>query len=154
MNLSVAKTRLKEVIEVDSILSKESDFLLTHVPFRKIKVRNGLKIDSLSEYLSEESFFEKYFVDHANFNSHQFIIVEGSSGTGKSHFIRWINAKLSNCETDVVILIRRDDNTLKGTIKQLLNVDEIKNLKNKDTYERLVKANKTISDANILSVCI
>ncbi len=146
MNLSVAKTRLKEVIEVDSILSKESDFLLTHVPFRKIKVRNGLKIDSLSEYLSEESFFEKYFVDHTNFDSHQFIIVEGSSGTGKSHFIRWINAKLSNCETDVVFLIRRDDNTLKGTIKQLLNVDEIKNLKNKDTYERLVKANKTISD--------
>ena len=54
-------------------------------------------------------------------NEHQLIVVDGSSGSGKSHFIRWIEAKLSvlDFQNDVVLMIRRSDNTLKGTIKHL-----------------------------------
>jgi hypothetical protein len=44
------------------------------------------------------------------------------------------------------MLIRRSDNTLKGTIKQLLEIPEIQNIKNRDAYERLVKANQAISE--------
>ena len=47
---------------------------------------------------------------------------------------------------DVILLIRRSDNTLKGTIKQLLEIDEIKHIENKAAYERLIKANQTISE--------
>lgn len=43
-------------------------------------------------------------------------------------------------------MIRRSDNTLKGTIKQFLNIEEVKNIKNKDIYERLVKANQNVSE--------
>lgn len=149
MNRQIASTRLKDVLNVDSINSTQADFLSTHVPFRKIKVTNGLSgTNTLEEYMSEDQMFNKYFNNSELYNKHQLIVVDGSSGSGKSHFIRWINAKLDALDEnkDVILMIRRSDNTLKGTIKQFLEIDEVKNIKNKDIYERLVKANQNVSE--------
>ena len=148
MNKEVVLTRLKDVLNVDSINSSQADFLSTHVPFRKITVTNDLSGTPVSEHISEDEIFNKYFEDSSKYNQHQLIVVDGSSGSGKSHFIRWIEAKLSTDETknDVVLMIRRSDNTLKGTIKQFLNIEEVKNIRNKDIYERLVKANQNVSE--------
>lgn len=148
MNKEVMLTRLKDVLNVDSINSSQADFLSTHVPFREITVTNDLSGTPISERISEEDIFNKYFEDSSKYNQHQLIVVDGSSGSGKSHFIRWIEAKLSANEikNDVVLMIRRSDNTLKGTIKQFLNIEEVKNIRNKDVYERLVKANQNVSE--------
>jgi hypothetical protein len=101
--------------------------------------------------VSEEKVFETCFNDPAQLDQHQLIIVEGSSGAGKSHFIRWIDARLRNQDNpdEVVLLIRRSDNTLKGTIKQLLQIEEVKQIQNRDIYERLVKADQTISEKEL-----
>lgn len=148
MNIEVARKRIKDVLNVDSINSSQSDFLSTHVPFRKISVTNDLVGTPVSAYISEEEIYAKYFSNSDIYNKHQLIVVEGSSGSGKSHFIRWICARLAAQEEqkDVVLMIRRNDNTLKGTIKQFLDIDEVKNLKNKDIYERLVRANQNVSE--------
>lgn len=148
MNKEVVLTRLKDVLNVDSINTSQADFLSTHVAFRKITVTNDLSGTPISDHISEEEIFNNYFEDSSKYNQHQLIVVDGSSGSGKSHFIRWIEAKLSAEETknDVVLMIRRSDNTLKGTIKQFLNIDEVKNIRNKDIYERLVKANQNVSE--------
>lgn len=148
MNKEVVLTRFRDVLNVDSINASQADFLSTHVPFRKITVTNDLSGTPISEHISEEEVFNNYFEDSSQYNQHQLIVVDGSSGSGKSHFIRWIEAKLSAEETknDVVLMIRRSDNTLKGTIKQFLNIDEVKNIRNKDIYERLVKANQNVSE--------
>lgn len=148
MNRQIASSRLKDVLNVDSINSTEADFLSTHVPFRKITVTNDLTGTTASEYISEEQIFSKYFNNSDLYNRHQLIVVDGSSGSGKSHFIRWISAKLNVQEEqrDVVLMIRRSDNTLKGTIKQFLDIEEVKNIKNKDVYERLVRANQNVSE--------
>lgn len=148
MNKEVVLTRLKDVLNVDSINSSQADFLSTHVPFRKITVTNDLSGTPVSEHISEDEIFNKYFEDSSKYNQHQLIVVDGSSGSGKSHFIRWIEAKLSTDEekNDVVLMIRRSDNTLKGTIKQFLNIEEVKNIRNRDIYERLVKANQNVSE--------
>lgn len=143
MNISVAKRRMNEVLAVDSINSTQFDFLATHVPFRKIVLKTGK--NGVTENISEDEVFDKLFSPDG-MNRHQLIIVEGPSGAGKSHFIRWIHAKLSDQENEVVLLIRRSDNTLKGTIRQLLEIDAIKSISNKEAYDRLVKANQTISD--------
>ena len=42
MNKEVMLTRLKDVLNVDSINSSQADFLSTHVPFREITVTNDL----------------------------------------------------------------------------------------------------------------
>lgn len=148
MNKQNVLTRLRNVLNVDSINSTQADFLSTHVPFRKITVTNDLSGTSTSEYISEDEIFNKYFADSSKNDQHELIIVDGSSGSGKSHFIRWIEARLSAEDTnnDVVLMIRRSDNTLKGTIKQFLNIKEVKNIRNKDVYERLVKANQNVSE--------
>lgn len=148
MNKQIALKRLKDVLNVDSINSTQADFLSTHVPFRKITVTNDLSGTPVSDYISEDEVFDKYFNNSEMLNEHQLIVVDGSSGSGKSHFIRWIEAKLSvlDFQNDVVLMIRRSDNTLKGTIKQFLNIEEVKNIKNKDVYERLVRANQNVSE--------
>jgi hypothetical protein len=148
MNRQVASSRLKDVLNVDSINSTQADFLSTHVPFQKITVTNELTGTPISDYISEEQIFNKYFNNSDMYNRHQLIVVDGSSGSGKSHFIRWISAKLNAQEEqkDVVLMIRRSDNTLKGTIKQFLDIEEVKNIKNKDIYERLVRANQNVSE--------
>lgn len=153
MNTDIAKKRISQVLRIDSIDSTDSDFLATHVPFRKIVVaaKSG---DQLEEtYKSEEDIYRDIFNNALTKNDHQFVIVEGSSGVGKSHFIRWLYAKLSAREEneDVVLLIRRSDNTLKGTIRQLLEIKEVKEISNKEAYERLVKANQTITESKFKS---
>ena len=92
MNKQIALTRLKDVLNVDSINSTQADFLATHVPFRKIKVTNDLSGTPTSEYISEDNVFNQYFNNSNMYNEHQLIVVDGSSGSGKSHFIRWIEA--------------------------------------------------------------
>lgn len=148
MKLKYAKVRKNEVLMIDSINSSEADFLATHIPFRKITYKEGLSVEKNS--IPEKEVFFKIFQEPSSLNKHQLIVVDGSSGSGKSHFIRWVYAQLkANSDlflNDEILLIRRSDNTLKGTIKQLLNIEAIKNLKNKEYYERLVKANSIISE--------
>lgn len=153
MNTAIAKKRINQVLKIDSIDSSDSDFLATHVPFRKIVV--GTKSGNQFEetYKSEEDIYRDIFNNELTQNQHQFIIVEGSSGAGKSHFIRWLYAMLSTKEVkdDVVMLIRRSDNTLKGTIRQLLEIKEVKEISNKEAYERLIKANQAITESKFKS---
>lgn len=153
MNTAIAKKRISQVLRIDSIDSTDSDFLATHVPFRKIVVatKSGDQFDET--YKSEEDIYRDIFNNELTRNDHQFVIVEGSSGAGKSHFIRWLYAMLSAKEEkdDVVLLIRRSDNTLKGTIRQLLEIKEVKEISNKEAYERLVKANQAITESKFKS---
>jgi hypothetical protein len=146
MNSKIARERISDVIKIDSINSLEGDFLATHVPFRKISFKQIIGGKENLSLTSEEEICKQLFLCDNVEDKHQFIIIEGSSGAGKSHFIRWINAKLKALEenNDLILLIRRSDNTLKGTIKQLLLREEIQNIENKEIIERLTKANNII----------
>lgn len=151
MRTELVRKRYKDVLRMDSITTTQGDFLGTHVPFSKMTVERGQGTARTVQTISEDTAFQTYFDDPTMLDQHQLMIVEGSSGAGKSHFIRWLHAKLINREDsdEVILLIRRSDNTLKGTIRQLLAIDEVKNLRNKELYERLVKANQTISEQKL-----
>ena len=127
MRAEIVKKRMKDVLRVESITSSQGDFLATHVPFQKMLVTGGHGEMKTVTEISEEEVFQKYFDSSSMIDQHQLLIVEGSSGAGKSHFIRWICAKLENMENpdEVILLVRRSDNTLKGTIKQLLQMKEV-----------------------------
>lgn len=149
MNIEVAKQRVNEVIQVDTNTNSESDFLVTHVPFRQIMIKNGGgKINEFKK-ISEEEIFNQYIKNPGN--RHQFIIVQGASGSGKSHLIRWFASKFNTFQHDneTVIYIRRSDNSLKGTIRQLLDLEEVKNLPNREIYKRLSDAGSSISSSEL-----
>ena len=148
MNSKIAKNRIGEVIRIDTVTNTQSDFLATHVPVQNIHIRK--KWDSKSDnIMSEEKVFNKYILNAEN--NHQFIIVIGSSGAGKSHLIRWFAARLEQAapENEVVLFVRRSDNSLKGTIKQLLELPEVANIPNKEVYDRLVRATATIDNKKL-----
>ncbi len=151
MNLEVAKQRLSEVIRIDTITSSYGDFMATHVPFKQIQLQKEYDSSAVSKSYTEEQIYKRIVLNPKD--QHQFVLVIGSSGAGKSHLIRWFDAKIEKQKPDseVVLFVRRSDNTLKGTIKQLLEKPEVASIQNKDLYERLVNATSTISESKLMN---
>lgn len=150
MNSDIAKQRLTEVIRIDTITSSFGDFMATHVPFKQIQLQKEYgTAGSAGKNYTEEEIYKKIVLNPKD--QHQFVLVIGSSGAGKSHLIRWFDAKLERQkpENEVVLFVRRSDNTLKGTIRQLLEKTEVASIQNKDLYDRLVNATSTISEGKL-----
>lgn len=147
MDIAVAKDRLASVVKPDSITASQGDFLATHVAMKKLVMLNKFEFVPTSEkYTSEEDIYKKFIVNPSN--KHQFIVVYGQSGTGKSHLIRWFEARYkADCPDDeVVLFIRRSDNTLKGTIRQLLDKPEVQDIGNKEIIKRLANASAAVPE--------
>ena len=147
MNLSIAKERLAAVVKPDSITASQGDFLATHVAIKKLVLLNKFELVPTSKkYTTEKDIYEKYVINPMN--KHQFIVVYGQSGTGKSHLIRWLEAmyKADQPDDEVVLFIRRSDNTLKGTIRQLLQKPEVQEISNKDIIKRLANASTAVPE--------
>lgn len=141
MNSSIARERIAAVVRPDSITASQGDFLATHVAIKRIHLLNKFDIaPSGGKNFSEDAVYKRFVLNPDN--RHQFIAVYGQSGTGKSHLIRWFEARYQydKPENEVVLFIRRSDNTLKGTIRQLLATPEVQEIANKEVYDRLVKA--------------
>ena len=131
MNITIAKNRISSVVKPDSITASQGDFLATHVAIKKLSVLDKFSlVPETSSYFSEEEIYRQYVLNPNN--EHQFIAVYGQSGTRKSHLIRWLDANFQNDRPDneVVLFVRRSDNTLKGTIRQLLAMPEVCNIAN------------------------
>ena len=147
MNADIAKERISYVARPDSITSSDGDFLATHVALKKLKVLNKFELSPFGgkSYTEEELF--KEFISNPE-DKHQFIAVYGQSGTGKSHLIRWFEARYeqNKPKDEGILFIRRSDNTLKGTIRQLLEKPEVQDISNKEVYERLVKASLSVEE--------
>ncbi len=141
MDSNIARERISYVVKPDSITASQGDFLATHVAIKRIHLLNKLVLmPTGGKVYSEEDVYKKFVLNPEN--RHQFIAVYGQSGTGKSHLIRWLEARYryDRPSNEVVLFIRRSDNTLKGTIRQLLNTPEIQDIANKEVYDRLVRA--------------
>ncbi len=147
MNSSIARERLPYVARPDSITTSQGDFLATHVAVKRLHLLNKFELAPTGgrNYTEEELY--KSFVLNPN-NQHQFIAVYGVSGTGKSHLIRWFEARYEQDrpENEVVLFIKRSDNTLKGTIRQLLEKPEVQEIENRDIYDRLIKATAFVDE--------
>lgn len=146
MNIEIVKNRMNAVLRPDSITTSNGDFLLTHVKLEKLDHATRFKPDQQLENICDEEKVYENIILNPN-NIHKFIVVYGQSGTGKSHLIRWFNAKLMNDvdnDEEVVLFVSRSDNTLKGTIKQLVNVPEIRESVNNETYKRLMDSSSYI----------
>lgn len=148
MNSQIAKKRIGDVIRVDTITSNQSDFMATHVEIKNIQLSKSYA-GRPEKIVTEEDALNQYVLNPSN--RHQLILVIGLNGTGKSHLIRWFATKLSRfCpENEVVLFIRRSDNSLRGTIKQLLELEEVAHIPNKEVYDRLVRASTIIDDKKL-----
>lgn len=153
MNSHIAMERISYVAKPDSITASQGDFLATHVAIRRLLLLDKFDVmPSGGKYFTEEDVYKKFIKNPQN--QHQFIVVYGQSGTGKSHLIRWFEARYSQNKPDdeVVLFIRRSDNTLKGTIRQLLEKPEVQGISNREVYERLVKASVSVDENRLKDI--
>ena len=154
MNTDIAPKRFKEVLRVDVITNRKSDFLASHVPFKnlhlakKLTAQAKLSDEDQKKYFSEE---EIYSLIAEPVLDDRFTLVTGTNGAGKSHLIRWLAnmMRIREDESEVVLFIKRNDNTLKGTIRQLLEIPEVQNIHDKDRYKRLANASRTVSESQL-----
>lgn len=147
MDKQLMKQRINEVIKTDATVVELQDFMATHVPFKRLKYyTSGIEAIKGKE-LSEEQFFYEFIEDTKD--KHNFIVVQGDNGSGKSHFIRWIKNKIESEETfpnDVIILLERSQNTLQATIKQLAKNKIIESLLSEEEKLKLKNTGIELSE--------
>lgn len=140
--------KVANVIKTDAIVIDKVNFLATHTPFKKlthVRVQENIKT-----VLDEESFFQKEVMGRRE--DHQFIIVQGDNGTGKSHFIRWVKERYKNAvspDEEAVIFISRSESTLRGALKQIINSGIFNDTDTIDNIKKLVSANEHLSLSNL-----
>lgn len=149
MDKSILK-RLDEVIITDATLVSKVEFLATHLPFKKLKYTNsGENYHIISQY-NEKDFFNKFISD--NKDKHTFLVVEGKSGSGKSHFIKWmkyIYESEIDSNDEISIMIERSKNTLQGAIKQIVEHKDVRSLLNEIEIKKLLEANSNLSSEKL-----
>lgn len=154
MNIEIARNRYMDVIRPDVMHNSQGDFLATHVPMKKLYVTEHLTDHAevpeqdKKRPKTEEDVYEQFMGEK---EEDQFVLVIGDSGAGKSHLIRWINSVLEirKSENEIILPIRRADNTLKGTIRQLIELPEVRNLPNRELYKKLASAATTVPEKEL-----
>jgi hypothetical protein len=138
--------RLSEVVRTDATVANIPDFLATHFPFRSLKYTNsGQETESLQK-LHEETFFRERIIKDRS--SHNFIVIQGDNGSGKSHFIRWIKERYSNEvneDEEAVLLITRSQSTLRGALKQIIDSNIFPDEFKSDELKRIIEADDNLS---------
>ena len=153
MNIDIARKRYMDVIRPDVMHNSKGDFLATHVPMKKLYVTEHLTDhaevpEQDKKHPKTEEVYEQFMGEK---EEDQFVLVIGDSGAGKSHLIRWIDSVLEirKSESEIVLPIRRADNTLKGTIRQLIELPEVRELPNRELYKKLASAAATVQEREL-----
>ena len=154
MNIDIARKRYMDVMRPDVMHNSQGDFLATHVPMKKLYITEHLSdhaevpLQDKKYPKTEEEVYDQFMGEK---EEDQFVLVIGDSGAGKSHLIRWINTvlELRKSENEIVLPIRRADNTLKGTIRQLIELPEVKDMPNRDLYKKLASAANTVPEKEL-----
>lgn len=118
-------------IKTDDMATEDAYFMATHMPFSQLVVYEGGRTQSAPKMFSEEEVFTRLICNPDN--DHRMIIVRGDNGTGKSHLIRFLKARLENSPatvynpaTEQLIFLRRLNNSVRGVFSQLIEQNVIK----------------------------
>jgi hypothetical protein len=143
-------SRISEIIRTDATYIAKENFLATHTPFTNLEfVKSGI-IDTGRTNLSEESFLEQQILQARD--EHQFLIVQGHNGSGKSHFIRWIKERYESevsKDQEATLFISRWQSTLRGALEQITDSDIFKGSQTAEEIKKLIQANEHLSDSNL-----
>ena len=138
----------KNAIKIDDMATEDAYFLATHMPFSKLEVYEGGRTSATPKLLSENEVFEQLIYNPDN--QHRMIIVRGNNGTGKSHLIRYLKAKLEsssvtifNPEKEQLVFLRRLNNSVRGAFSQLLEQKVIRDPAVEEKLRKFVESTES-----------
>lgn len=150
MNKKFIRKRLAEVVRTDAKIASKHDFLATHVPFENLEYIASGRMEHDSFNIDEERFFKEKIINQRDY--HNFLIVKGSHGSGKSHFIRWLKEKYEN-EVDTskeeIIFIERTQSTLKDALEQMSKNKILQDSTGIDEIEKMIKASQNLDSQGL-----
>lgn len=139
--------RIDEVVHNTALANEDFDFMATHMPFKRLRYSNELNRDKVKETLTEEKFLEEHIIRKRN--NHKMVFVKGNAGSGKSHLIRWFYTMYKNRvdeQDELIILISRDSNSLKGTLRQIVNSELFKGFENDIKFKKIIEAGELLEE--------
>lgn len=145
MKVNEILQRINEVSSRTALATSDYDFLATHMPFKKLSYSMGGDSQSNKKQLSEEEFLEEEIYPERD--EHKMIFVKGNTGSGKSHLIRWFYNKYKSRvdeKEELIILISRDSNSLKGTLNQIVDSDLFKGFKEEAEFKKIIQAGESL----------
>lgn len=128
------------ILNIEATQSPDHIFLATHHP---IVMKRGELISGGVETSYNENDFLKEFLASPDF---AFVPVLGSSGTGKSHLIRWLKANIETTERRLVLLIPKLGTNLKDIIGMILNLPQLRGEKFDEYRLRLNQATNSLTE--------
>lgn len=138
----------QSAIKTDDMATEDAYFMATHMPFSHLEVYEGGKTDSTPKFMDEDEIFEN-LVCNPN-NEHRMIIVRGDNGTGKSHLIRYLKARMENSpstiynpKTEQLVFLRRLNNSVRGVFSQLIDQKCIANPEIEDKLRKFVNSSES-----------
>lgn len=142
-------------IKTDDMATEDAYFMATHMPFSQLTVYEGGRTQSAPKIYSEEEVFTRLICNPNN--EHRMIIVRGDNGTGKSHLIRFLKAKLEsspatiyNRTTEQVIFLRRLNNSVRGVFSQLIEQNVIKDDTLRQKLQKFIDSSDSKDEASFL----
>lgn len=144
--------RIPKVICIEATESDYPEFLATHIPFRNLLYKDILAGDKTGKEIDEETFYRDRFIK--NLNRHNFILFKGHNGCGKSHEIRWVYERFRryvdmNNLNESILFISRFQNTLKGTLEQIINSGIFSEESQKEDLRKLMNASQSLNNEGI-----
>ena len=113
--------RVRKVMDIEALQTPDHIFLATHNPMT-------MYLQSLTEINVKQEYNEQQFLqDFLKPDDFAFVVVRGEAGTGKSHLIRWLAAKIEQMPTEKtrkVLLIPRSGTNLRDIVERILNIME------------------------------
>jgi hypothetical protein len=149
MNLEKYRNKISEVIRTDATTVHENYFLITHSPFKQLNYLPSGTTEKGKQQFDEERFIEQQIFQKRN--DHQFLIIQGDNGSGKSHFIRWIKERYIKevLDEEAILFISRSQSTLRGTLSQIIESDLFNDQDLVDNLKKLIQANEHLNEKDL-----
>ncbi len=132
---------VQRVMNVEATQPPDYVFLATHHP---VAMKKGELIKSRTEFFYNEQDFLKDFLATQDF---AFVPVLGTSGTGKSHLIRWLAANIKLTDKRKVLLIPKIGTNLKDIIEMILSLEGTESEKFAEYHQRIRRATSTLTQS-------
>ncbi|KJH72502.1 protein DpdH [Aliterella atlantica] len=131
---------VQRILNIEAIQPPDHIFLAIHHPI--VMKRGELIAGEAKTTYTESEFLKDFLVP----NDFAFVPILGSSGTGKSHLIRWLAANIESTDKRKVLLIPKLGTNLKDIIKIILDLPELQEDKFAEYHKRLNQAGSSLTE--------